>query len=120
MLQTLILSLPSLVNVGSLLFLVFFIYSVLGVFMFSNIKQGDAIDSWTNFSNFGYAMILLFRCSTGEDWYKIMFDCTRTTDCVSEDGTNNCGTSFGFLFFLSFVMICTFVMLNLFVLIIID
>ena len=34
LIQTLILSLPSLINVGTLLLLVFFIYAILGVFLF--------------------------------------------------------------------------------------
>ena len=120
LLQTLILSLPSLVNVGALLLLVFFIYAVLGVFMFKDIRQGDRIDEWTNFSDFGYAMMLLFRAATGEDWFKIMYDCTRTEDCHEPDGHSNCGTVFGFVYFITFIMICSFIMLNLFVLVIID
>ena len=56
------------------MFLVFFIYSVLGVFMFKSVKSGDEVTSYNNFWNFGMAMITLFRCSTGENWHKVMFD----------------------------------------------
>ena len=69
LIQTLLLCIPSLANVGALLGLVFFIYSVLGVFMFQNVSEGEIIDDWNNFRNFGYAFVLLFRSSTGEDWY---------------------------------------------------
>ena len=65
-------------------------------------------------------MMLLFRSATGEDWFKIMFDCTRTTDCYEPDGHSNCGTLFGFAYFITFIMICSFIMINLFVLVIID
>ena len=65
-------------------------------------------------------MMLLFRAATGEDWFKIMYDCTRTEDCTEPDGHSNCGSVFGFLYFLTFIMICSFIMLNLFVLVIID
>lgn len=37
LLETVMFSLPSLINVGALLMLVFFIYSILGVFLFSNV-----------------------------------------------------------------------------------
>jgi hypothetical protein len=44
LIETLVFALPSLMNVGALLLLVFFIYSVLGVFLFKDIHTGDAID----------------------------------------------------------------------------
>mmetsp|Transcript_24520 Transcript_24520/g.21693 ORF Transcript_24520/g.21693 Transcript_24520/m.21693 type:complete len:87 (-) Transcript_24520:213-473(-) len=85
-----IFSLPSLVNVLALLFLVFFIYSVLGVFLYSGIVRGDILGDFANFSNFGNAMILLFRCSTGEDWHIIMYDTMRVEpDCVEGE---TCGS----------------------------
>lgn len=71
-----------------------------------------------NFSNFSQALIILFRISTGEDWPKIMNDVSYTgDDCI--EGIN-CGTELAPLFFIMFVMICSYVMLNLFVLIIIQ
>ncbi|EGR32725.1 hypothetical protein IMG5_072530 [Ichthyophthirius multifiliis] len=99
---------PSLMNVGALLLLVFFIYSVLGVFLFKDVKQGNIINSYNNFFNFGNAMITLFRCSTGENWQVFMFDCGKTEG------------SFSKIYFISFILICTFIMLNLFILIIIQ
>ena len=80
---------PSLINVGALLLLVFFIYSVLGVFIFKDVKTGAVIDKYNNFTNFGYAMITLFRCSTGEDWFKFMFDLNKTSECIPKE---TCGT----------------------------
>lgn len=56
-------------NVTALLFLVFFIFSILGVFLFGNIKSGWAIDETNNFQDFHHSIELLFRCATGEDWY---------------------------------------------------
>lgn len=77
-----IFSIPSLVNVFALLFLIFFIYSVLGVFLFRNITSGLVIDDYANFKNFGNAMTTLFRCSTGEDWHRVMFDTMKTSNCT--------------------------------------
>ena len=42
--------------------------------MFKSVKSGDEVTSYNNFWNFGMAMITLFRCSTGENWHKVMFD----------------------------------------------
>ena len=91
LIETLAFSLPSLMNVFALLLLVYFVFSILGVFLFRNIHTGDAIDGYANFSNFGMAMITLFRCSTGEDWFKIMYDTMRTEPNCTKGV--NCGSS---------------------------
>jgi hypothetical protein len=61
-------------NVLALLMLVFFIFAVLGVTMFGKIEEGNIINEYFNFANFGMAMIIIFRMSTGEDWPTIMYD----------------------------------------------
>jgi len=117
LIQTITFSLPSLLNVFSLLMLIFFMFSILGVFFFKDIKSGDAINETMNFSNFGSAMIMLFRISTGEDWNRIMFDTMRTEDCIPGE---TCGTMWAPAYFISFILICTYIMLNLFVLVILQ
>lgn len=92
MIDTAIYALPAVLNVSALLFLVFFIASVLAVFLFRDITDGKIVTSENNFSNFHNAFILLFRSSTGEDWYKLMFDVSR----------NN---RWNILFFLFFIVI---------------
>ena len=75
LIQTLIFSLPSVINIGALLFLFLFIFSILGCFMFGNITSGKIVnDDDINFKNFINAILLLIRCMTGEDWPIIMFD----------------------------------------------
>lgn len=83
-------SLPSLLNVGALTLLVLFIYSTLGVFLFSNVMIGERITNYTNFWNFHNAMITLFRSATGEDWWRIMFDVGHTSDCVPNVSCGSC------------------------------
>ena len=94
-LQTLTFALPSLMNVLALLFLVFFIYAVLSVSLFSKVVLGTVVNEYNNFSNFGNAMIILFRCSTGEDWFVVMFDTMYPKLCA--DGTIDCGICNPFL-----------------------
>ena len=74
------------------------------MFLFHDVKDGNIIDNYNNFSNFGMAMILLLRISTGEEWNIIMYD---VEDAIV-----------GPLFFISFVTITTFVMLNMFIMVI--
>ncbi len=112
------LCLPSMMNVFSLLALVLFIYAVLGCYLFDDVTNGDAINDFYNFSNFGFAIILCLKISTGEDWNLFMFDCARTsTTCTAGVG---CGNPMAYIYFLTFKLVVTFVMLNLFILIVLQ
>jgi len=66
---------------------------------------------YVNFSNFGIAMITLFRCSTGEDWYKIMYDTSNPVLC--SDGTQSCGQIIAPLFWIAFMMVAQYIMVNM-------
>ena len=102
-------SLPAMLNVLSLLLLIFFIYAVLGVYLFNSITQGSIIDEYNNFSNFGMAMVMLLRVSTGEEWNLIMYDCMQNYNSIVPG-----------LYFGSFTIITMFVMLNMFVMVLIQ
>lgn len=60
----------------------------------------------------------LIRMSTGEDWNYVMYDCMRTPEDGCIEG-RNCGVSYAPAFFIIYMMISTFIMLNLFILVII-
>ena len=111
-------SVDSLFNVFLLLMLIFFIMSVLGNTLFPEVMEGEVIGDYKNFSNFHQSFMLLFSVATGEDWNKVMYDCWITEpDC--EPGVN-CGSSLAPLFYLVFIMLVTNIMLNLFILVIIQ
>ena len=98
--------------------LVYFIFSVLGVFFFKNITAGDQIDDYMNYSTFSFSLMMMLRESTGEDWPAIMFDCMNTEDdCIP--GVN-CGSMFAPVFYLLYVLIQQYIMVNLFILIILQ
>ncbi len=60
-------------NIGALLFLFIFLYSVLGMTFFAKVKLVGALDTHANFQSFGLAMLTLIRMSTGESWHEIMY-----------------------------------------------
>jgi len=118
LMQTITMSVGSLANVFLLLVLVLFIFSILAVFFFQGLNSGEVIDEYKNFNNFGESFLLLFAISTGEDWNKLMYDCVDTPpNCVQGD---TCGSSLAPAFYIVFVMIVSNVMLNLFILVIIQ
>ena len=51
--QTITMSVTSLANVFLLLIIVLFIFSIMGVFFFNELNEGQVIDEYKNFNNFG-------------------------------------------------------------------
>ena len=71
--STFIVTLPHMCNIGSLLMLFIYIYTILGVQLFAKIKLQAALNNYTNFQEFWKAFMMLIRSSTGEGWYELMF-----------------------------------------------
>uniref|UniRef100_A0A7S3DJI7 Calcium-channel protein CCH1 n=1 Tax=Palpitomonas bilix TaxID=652834 RepID=A0A7S3DJI7_9EUKA len=121
--ETLLFSLPSIVNIGSLLMLLFFIYAVLGVNFFYNVSFGDNLNRHANFEEFGTAFFTLFRMTTGENWNGIMHDCMIDNNCKLpvSDYAGGCGNIVvALIYFISFTFLGTFIILNLFIAVILD
>lgn len=70
-------TLPALVNVGGLLLLLMYLYSVLGVFLFANVKKNDALNEVLNFESFPKAFITMFVLTNGNSWDMLMDATTR-------------------------------------------
>ena len=79
--NTLIMSLPGLLNIGALLFLLCFVYAILGMNLFGKVKFGENLNEHANFRNFGNSILVLLRMVTGEAWNAIMYDCMISEDC---------------------------------------
>ena len=71
--QTFILTLPAMINVGSLLILLLYMYSILGVFLFAEVKWTNQLGPYVNFTNIGVASLTLLRASTGENWQEVIY-----------------------------------------------
>jgi len=75
--ETFLFTIPALTNVGGLLMLFLYLYSILGVFLFAEVKLQEHLNEHANFQNFWSAFLTLFRVSTGEGWNFIMLDAIR-------------------------------------------
>jgi hypothetical protein len=69
--DTFVVTLNSLSHIGSLLGVIIFMYSVLGMILFSQNKRHDIMSDYINFENFFNAFLTLFVVSTGESWNSI-------------------------------------------------
>ncbi|XP_027058824.1 voltage-dependent N-type calcium channel subunit alpha-1B-like [Pocillopora damicornis] len=126
LLWTFLQSFKALPYVGMLIGLLFFIYAVIGMQTFGQISIDNddrggmwgEINSNNNFQSFPAALQVLFRSATGENWHVIMKACTSDADCQLTD--KKCGSPFAYLYFISFIFFCSFLLLNLFVAVIMD
>ena len=102
-------ALPAILNVMGLIMLFFFIYAVLGSFLFYTVNNGVEINQFYNFFNFSNSMLILWRISTGEDYPILMYDCMMQT-----------GSFAVVIYFCSFVAFIDWVMIDLFIAIILQ
>lgn len=68
-------SIPGVINVAILYLITVFIYSVVGMSLFSFVKHQDIIGEKWNFQNIQNSVIMLIRVTSGEKWNKIMHEC---------------------------------------------
>ncbi|XP_055360011.1 voltage-dependent R-type calcium channel subunit alpha-1E-like isoform X2 [Betta splendens] len=132
LLWTFVQSFKALPYVCLLIAMLFFIYAIIGMQVFGNIKLNDEshINQHNNFKTFFSALMLLFRSATGESWQEIMLSCLSGQECepdpsiapltMSPDHEGGCGTDFAYCYFVSFIFFSSFLMLNLFVAVIMD
>ncbi|XP_074702144.1 voltage-dependent N-type calcium channel subunit alpha-1B isoform X11 [Strix aluco] len=124
LLWTFVQSFKALPYVCLLIAMLFFIYAIIGMQVFGNIALDDetSINRHNNFRTFLQALMLLFRSATGEAWHEIMLSClsNRACDPLSGLTKNECGSDFAYFYFVSFIFLCSFLMLNLFVAVIMD
>ncbi|XP_043095535.1 calcium channel, voltage-dependent, N type, alpha 1B subunit, a isoform X6 [Puntigrus tetrazona] len=124
LLWTFVQSFKALPYVCLLIAMLFFIYAIIGMQVFGNIDLNDdtAINRHNNFRTFLQALMLLFRSATGEAWHEIMLSCLSERSCDANSGNSDkeCGSDFAYFYFVSFIFLCSFLMLNLFVAVIMD
>uniref|UniRef100_A0AAQ6AB45 Sodium channel protein n=1 Tax=Amphiprion ocellaris TaxID=80972 RepID=A0AAQ6AB45_AMPOC len=129
LLFALMMSLPALFNIGLLLFLVMFIYAIFGMSNFAYVKREAGIDDMFNFETFGNSMICLFQITTSAGWDGLLAPILnkREPDCDSQiehPGNyykGNCGNpSVGIFFFVSYIIICFLIVVNMYIAVILE
>ena len=97
---TLVRSIPSMVHVILLMSIIFYVYAVAGYHLFHEIDP-------THWRNLGIALLSLFRIVTLEDWTDIMYAAMEVQP-------------WAWVYFVSFVVLGTFVVVNLFIAVVIN
>ncbi|XP_051014859.1 sodium channel protein type 4 subunit alpha [Acomys russatus] len=129
LLFALMMSLPALFNIGLLLFLVMFIYSIFGMSNFAYVKKESGIDDMFNFETFGNSIICLFEITTSAGWDGLLNpilnsgppDCDPTLENPGTNIKGDCGNpSIGICFFCSYIIISFLIVVNMYIAIILE
>jgi len=83
--NTFVITITSLSNIGALLMLIIYMYSVLGMILLGQIKRNGLMNEYMNFENFWNAFITLFTVTTGDSW-----NATQTSFVVWPAPNNEC------------------------------
>ncbi|XP_063065441.1 sodium channel, voltage gated, type VIII, alpha subunit a [Engraulis encrasicolus] len=128
LLFALMMSLPALFNIGLLLFLVMFIFSIFGMSNFAYVKREVGIDDMYNFETFGNSMICLFMITTSAGWDGLLApilnyppDCDPTLENPGTTVKGNCGNpSVGIFFFVMYIIVSFLIVVNMYIAIILE
>ncbi len=97
---TLVRSIPGMANVILLLTIIFYMYAIAGFHLF---HEHDPV----HWGSLGLSLLTLFRVLTLEDWTDVMYKAMEMNESA-------------WIFFVSFVVIATFVVINLFIAVVIN
>ncbi|XP_063043725.1 sodium channel protein type 4 subunit alpha B-like [Engraulis encrasicolus] len=129
LLFALMMSLPALFNIGLLLFLIMFIFSIFGMSNFAYVKREGMIDDMFNFETFGNSIICLFMITTSAGWDGLLSpimnsgppDCDPDLENPGSDVRGNCGSpGVGIVFFCTYIVISFLVVVNMYIAIILE
>ncbi|XP_071550553.1 sodium channel protein 1 brain-like isoform X3 [Panulirus ornatus] len=125
LLFALIVSLPALFNIGALLFLITFIYAIIGMAVFGHVQRKGALDDLVNFETFGSSMMLLFRLITSAGWNDVLDPLmAQPPDCdinYMDQPNGNCGHPvIAIVFFVSFIIINFMIVINMYIAVILE
>ena len=113
-------SMPALFNIGLLLFLIMFIYSIFGMSFFAYVRKSAGITDLFNFETFPNSMIVLFQMCTNAGWSVVYQgltndqppDCDPTIKLPSHRG--DCGNmAIAIPFLVSYLIISSLVVVRL-------
>ena len=129
LLFALMMSLPALFNIGLLLFLIMFIFSIFGMSNFAYVKKEAIVDDMFNFETFGNSIICMFMITTSAGWDGLLFpimnsgppDCDPDVENPGTDVRGNCGSPLvGIVFFCSYIIMSFLVVVNMYIAIILE
>ncbi|NXN96397.1 SCN5A protein, partial [Rhinopomastus cyanomelas] len=122
LLFALLMSLPSLFNIGLLLFLVMFIYAIVGMTNFACLGWEGGIDNIFNFQTFDSSILCLFQITTSAGWDNLLIPVLKGRCAPNiKAPRGDCGNrGVGILFFVSYIIISFLIVVNMYIAVILE
>ncbi|NXD63988.1 SCN4A protein, partial [Eolophus roseicapillus] len=127
LLFALLMSLPALFNIGLLLFLVMFIYAIVGMTNFACLGWEGGIDNLFNFQTFDSSILCLFQITTSAGWDGLLApllkesnSCAPNLNLTSEQKKNCKSKGVGIFYFVSYVIISFLIVVNMYIAVILE
>ncbi|XP_067610130.1 sodium channel protein type 11 subunit alpha isoform X3 [Pseudorca crassidens] len=120
LLFALMMSLPSLFNIGLLLFLVMFIYAIFGMNCFCKVKEESGIDDIFNFKTFKGSMLCLFQITTSAGWDALLSPMLQSKDSCNPKSENCYLSAIAITYFVSYIIISFLIVVNMYIAVILE
>ncbi|KAJ7322133.1 hypothetical protein JRQ81_018420 [Phrynocephalus forsythii] len=125
LLFALLMSLPALVNIGLLLFLIMFIYAIFGMENFACASMRGGIDEIFNFQTFGNSMLCLFQITTSAGWSDLLNPMLSRDDsipcAVNTEHKGPCvNRGLAIAYFVSYIIISFLIVVNMYIAVILE
>lgn len=118
--NTCVKSIESVFHVVFLIFMLMFVYAVLGMSLFEDYETKTFTGRQENFRDFGASLAVLLRVITRDNWKRTMFD-TMECDYDIDGVAANCNrVIIPALFFMSFILMGSYVLMSLIIAAILD
>merc|ERR1711871_546327 len=106
--EVMLLTIPSLWNVGVLFFMVLFMFGVFAHYSFKGIPYSPGrLSKHANFDTFGSSLLTLFQVSTADTWTDVMLGCSEEVPWASA-------------FFVVFMVLCNIILPSLYIVAVLD
>ncbi|NXG29654.1 SCN5A protein, partial [Dromaius novaehollandiae] len=127
LLFALLMSLPALFNIGLLLFLVMFIYAVVGMTNFACVGWKGGIDNLFNFQTFVSSMLCLFQITTSAGWDGLLSpmlngpdSCAPNLNLTNRKDISCINQPVAIVFFVSYIIISFLIVVNMYIAVILE
>uniref|UniRef100_A0ABI7WVX2 Sodium channel protein n=1 Tax=Felis catus TaxID=9685 RepID=A0ABI7WVX2_FELCA len=120
LLFALMMSLPSLFNIGLLLFLVMFIYAIFGMNCFCKVKEGFGIDDIFNFKTFVGSILCLFQITTSAGWDALLRPMLQSNDSCNPNLDSRHLPAIAIAYFVSYIIISFLIVVNMYIAVILE
>ncbi|NWX89345.1 SCN5A protein, partial [Nothoprocta pentlandii] len=127
LLFALLMSLPALFNIGLLLFLVMFIYAIVGMTNFACVGWKGGIDNVFNFQTFQNSMLCLFQITTSAGWDGLLSpllsssnSCAPNLNLTNRNNISCVNKPVGIMYFVSYIIISFLIVVNMYIAVILE